>query len=123
MDGPFVVEALDSDKYEWMVEVLQAAKAWGVPPLTMLVGRPNRWRSEDTTFARALEIYEQTRVNQYGYPIRRAEDRALSRHFQVDDRTVDYSVKAMDEWEKRRADSDRKLPSGVRPRVVFKPPR
>lgn len=106
-----------------MVEVLQAARKWGVPPLTMLVGRPNRWRHEDSVFARALEIYESTRVNEYGFPKRRAEDRLESRNFRVEARTVDYAVKAMDDWQAKQEKAKKQLPAGVRPRLVYDPKR
>ena len=106
-----------------MVEVLQAARAWQIPPLTMLAGRPNYWRHEDTQFARALEIYESTRVNEYGFPKRRAENRLESRNFRVEARTVDYAVKTMDEWQARQEQGKKKLPAGVRPRLVYDPGR
>lgn len=115
------MDLLDNNEHASVVAALQVAKEWGVPPLTVLAGRPNHWRLDDTLLARALSDYEATRVNEHGFPKRLSEDRRNAKRFTVDDRTVDYAVKAMDEWQARQEKSKRQLPPGVRPRIRFNP--
>lgn len=103
-----------------MLQALRVAKAWGVPPLSVIAGRPNVWRPEDTLLAAALIEYEATRVNELGFDKRVSEDRANAKRFQVEDRKVDYALKAWDQWQQRQQQTKRTLPPGVRATVVYK---
>ena len=118
---PFLVEVLDTAENTGVVEALRVAKAWGVPPLTVMAGRPNKWRPEDTLLARALIEYEATCVNELGFPKRVSEDRTNAKKFKVEDRKVDYALRAWDEYQAAQQKTKRKLPPGVRPTVVYKP--
>lgn len=106
--------ALDSDEDEWAVEALRAAKAWGIPPTTILAGRPQRWKDEDMLLAIALQRYEASRVAPSGYPWRQASEPDA---FEVEDTRTDYASQALADWREDNKDLD----AGVEPILRYHP--
>lgn len=57
------------------MESLRTAKAWGSTPMTFLGwDTDGRWYEQDRLLARALDVYEATRIDHLGFPKRRTEE-------------------------------------------------
>lgn len=106
--------ALDSDEDGWVVEALRAAKAWGIPPTTILAGRPKQWNDEDMLLAIALQRYESQRVAPSGYPWRMA---GVDDAWEVEDTRTDYALKALHDWR----DENKDIGPGVEPVLRYHP--
>lgn len=93
------------------------ARKWGRPPLTVLSGRPDVWRVDDTRLALALERFEKGCVDAMGFPTRLSEDPAYEDAWDVDADAVNFAARVLEQW---RKDNPEPVP-GVTPRVVFHP--
>ena len=81
---------------------LRTARSWGAEPEVYLGKKDpgTAWSLRSRALAEGLAIYEDS-INEYGIPKREATDPERDGWYEIDDRTVDYSVAAMEEW--RRA--------------------
>lgn len=112
-----MIDLLDTDEHSWVVDALKAAKAWGQPPLHVLVGRPAVWREEDSLLAMALEGYLATRVDHHGFPTRLSENPVHEDDWEIEAETVNFPDRLLAEWQKENKD----LPAGVTPRIKYVP--
>lgn len=95
-----------------MIRFLRVARDYSRPPVTVLTGRPERWRTEDSLLAAAYDKYLQERVGPSGYPLRLA---TLEDPWELDDDLVDQVQALHEEW------SAEKHPPGSVPRVSYHP--
>ena len=69
--------------------------------MTVLAGRPEVWRVEDSLLAAAFARYKASRVGPSGYPWRKVSE--ATDNWNVDVR-VDHAQAALDKWEKENRD-------------------
>lgn len=108
---------LDSDDGAWAASLLRVAQQWGKPPLTMLAGRPDQWRHDDTLLAAAYSEYQLTRLDGQGRPQRLSEDPDQGDAWDVDAETINWPMARIEEWRKANPEP----PAGTVPKVVYHP--
>lgn len=89
---------------------------WRKPPLTVVAGRPEVWRADDSLLAAAYLRYRAERVGPSGIPLRLAGDAGEADSWVVDEDTIDYAQTALNQWQ---AERDSKSQDAVLPRVRF----
>lgn len=96
--------------------MLEVAKTWQKPPLTVLAGRPDTWRDDDTLLALAYQRYRASRVGPSGWPLRLAGDAGEQDSWTVDEDTIDYAQTALNTWSKDRSHDDS---LAIVPRIAY----
>ena len=97
-----------------MVRALRSARKWGQRPTEFLGVRYGWWTSVDAQLAQALDEYEATRVDEFGYPKWLSEGDTEG-WFEVELRQNNARL-ALDQW--RRDQKDGGQP-GMEPHVIY----